>query len=79
MDHYRRNDEHDRRSEEQSPNHVGEPVDPQICTAPRHGDGVGDTHTEEQPVWKISGATFESVLALYGRDQDASDRGVGAG
>lgn len=38
-----------------------------------------NTHTEEQPVWKISGATFESVLALYGRDQDASDRGVGAG
>ncbi|MBU4272399.1 MAG: hypothetical protein KKE86_00025 [Planctomycetes bacterium] len=38
-----------------------------------------NAHTEEQPVWKISGATFESVLALYGRDQDASDRGVGAG
>ncbi len=36
-------------------------------------------HTEEQPVWKISDATFESVLALYGRDQDAFDRGVGAG
>ena len=31
------------------------------------------------PSWKISGETFESVLALYQRDQDAFDRGVGAG
>jgi hypothetical protein len=38
-----------------------------------------NAHTEEQPVWKISSATFESVLALYQRDQDAFDRGVGAG
>ena len=38
-----------------------------------------NAYTEEQPVWKISSATFESVLALYQRDQDAFDRGVGAG
>ena len=38
-----------------------------------------NAHTEEQPAWKISAATFESVLALYSRDQDAFDRGVGAG
>lgn len=38
-----------------------------------------NAHTEDQPVWAISSATFESVLALYQRDQDAFDRGVGAG
>lgn len=38
-----------------------------------------NAHTEERPEWKISRATFESVLALYQRDQDAFDRGVGAG
>jgi hypothetical protein len=38
-----------------------------------------NAHTEEQPVWNISSGTFESVLALYQRDQDAFDRGVGAG
>jgi hypothetical protein len=38
-----------------------------------------NAHTEEQPAWKISGPTFESTLALYQRDQDAFDRGVGAG
>ena len=38
-----------------------------------------NAHTEDQPVWSISRATFESVLALYQRDQDAFDRGVGAG
>jgi hypothetical protein len=38
-----------------------------------------NAHTEERPSWKISRATFESVLALYQRDQDAFDRGVGAG
>jgi hypothetical protein len=36
-------------------------------------------HTDEQPVWQISSATFESALALYQRDQDAFDRGLGAG
>ncbi|MEN6449349.1 MAG: hypothetical protein ABFC96_02565 [Thermoguttaceae bacterium] len=38
-----------------------------------------NAHTEEQPAWKISASTFESALALYSRDQDAFDRGVGAG
>ena len=38
-----------------------------------------NAYTEEQPAWKISSATFESVFALYQRDQDAFDRGVGAG
>ena len=38
-----------------------------------------NAYTEEQPVWKITSATFESTLALYQRDQDAFDRGVGAG
>lgn len=38
-----------------------------------------NAHTEDQPVWKISAATFESVLALYQRDQEAFDRGLGAG
>ena len=33
-----------------------------------------NAHTEEQPVWKISSGTFESVLAIYLRDQDAFDR-----
>lgn len=37
-----------------------------------------NAHTDEAPVWKISGETFETVLALYQRDQDAFDRGVGA-
>ena len=38
-----------------------------------------NAHTDEDPAWKISSATFESALALYQRDQDAFDRGVGAG
>ncbi|MGA2033954.1 MAG: hypothetical protein ABSG68_17035 [Thermoguttaceae bacterium] len=38
-----------------------------------------NAHGDEQPVWQISSGTFESVLALYQRDQDASDRGAGAG
>jgi hypothetical protein len=33
-----------------------------------------NAHTEEQPVWQISSGTFESVLALCLRDQDAFDR-----
>jgi hypothetical protein len=36
------------------------------------------THPEQQPVWQISVATFESVLAVYQRELDAADRGVGA-
>ena len=36
-------------------------------------------HTDANPVWKISGGTFESALAVYNREQDAMDRGVSAG
>ncbi len=38
-----------------------------------------NAYTEERPVWKISSDTFESTLAVYGRDQDAFDRGLRAG
>jgi len=38
-----------------------------------------NAHRDEEPMWQISGATFESVLALYRRDQEAFDRGEGAG
>jgi hypothetical protein len=36
-------------------------------------------HTDEAPVWQIPAATFESNLAVYRREQDAFDRGTGAG
>jgi len=36
-------------------------------------------HTGDDPSWQISAGTFESVLALARRDQDAFERGVGAG
>ena len=35
--------------------------------------------TEDRPVWQISSETFESTMALYLRDQDAFERGLGAG
>ena len=38
-----------------------------------------NAHTDAEPVWRVSSPTFESVLAVYQRDQDAADRGVGAG
>ncbi len=38
-----------------------------------------NAHTDDNPAWQISGETFESQLALYQRDQDAFDRGMGAG
>jgi hypothetical protein len=38
-----------------------------------------NAHVEGEPVWRVPAATFESTLALYRRDQDAFDRGVGAG
>ncbi|MGO8691545.1 MAG: hypothetical protein ACLQLG_18130 [Thermoguttaceae bacterium] len=38
-----------------------------------------NAHSDDQPVWAISSGTFESVLALYQRDQTALERGVGAG
>jgi hypothetical protein len=38
-----------------------------------------NAHTEEQPVWQISPATFESVLALYRKEVEAFDQGLGVG
>jgi hypothetical protein len=38
-----------------------------------------NAHSDENPVWQISSGTFESVLSLYQRDQEAFERGVGAG
>ena len=38
-----------------------------------------NAYTDESPSWKISPERFESVLALYSRDQDAFDRGLRAG
>ena len=38
-----------------------------------------NAYTEAAPVWTIPSERFESALALYRRDQDAFDRGVGAG
>ena len=38
-----------------------------------------NAYTDEAPEWKISSERFETVLALYGRDQDAVDRGMKAG
>jgi hypothetical protein len=38
-----------------------------------------NAHSDENPLWQISSGTFEPVLALYQRDQDAFERGVGAG
>lgn len=38
-----------------------------------------NSHTDENPAWQISSATFESTLALYQKGQDAHDRGAGAG
>ncbi|MBX9788137.1 MAG: hypothetical protein K2Y37_04420 [Pirellulales bacterium] len=38
-----------------------------------------NAHTEDVPVWKIAPETFESTLALYQRDQEAFERGLGKG
>jgi hypothetical protein len=38
-----------------------------------------NAYTDEEPCWTISSERFESVLALYSRDQDAFDRGLRAG
>lgn len=38
-----------------------------------------NAHTDENPSWKISSEMFESVLAVYLRDQDQVDRGLRAG
>ena len=38
-----------------------------------------NAHTDDNPVWQITSDSFEPVLALYQRDQDAFERGLGAG
>jgi hypothetical protein len=38
-----------------------------------------NSHSDDNPKWQISSETFESTLATSLRDQDAFDRGVGAG
>lgn len=38
-----------------------------------------NAHSDESPLWRISTETFEPVLALYKRDQEAFERGEGAG
>ena len=38
-----------------------------------------NAHSDDSPVWRIDQGEFESVLAVYQRDQDALDRGMGAG
>ncbi len=38
-----------------------------------------NAHTDMNPKWQISPETFESQLAIYHRDQEAFDRGLGAG
>jgi hypothetical protein len=35
-----------------------------------------NAYTEERPVWQITSEQFESVLAIYLRDQDAFERGL---
>ena len=37
-----------------------------------------NAYTDENPSWRISGEMFESQLALYRRDQENFDRGLGA-
>ncbi len=36
-------------------------------------------YTDDQPEWRIPRATFETTLAVYGREQAAIDRGLAAG
>ncbi len=38
-----------------------------------------NNYTADEPVWTIPLQTFESTLALYSRDKDAFERGVGSG
>jgi hypothetical protein len=37
-----------------------------------------NAHKDDEPQWKISSETFETVLALYRREQESFERGVGA-
>jgi len=38
-----------------------------------------NAYSDSEPEWNISGQTFEKTLALYSKDQDSFDRGMGAG
>jgi hypothetical protein len=38
-----------------------------------------NAHTDDAPVWRIDVSRFESVYAVYSRQQSAHDRGLGAG
>jgi hypothetical protein len=38
-----------------------------------------NAYREDAPKWTISPELFESVLAVYRRDQEAADRGLRAG
>lgn len=37
-----------------------------------------NSHTDASPVWEINKETFEATLAVYGREQAATDRGLSA-
>jgi hypothetical protein len=37
-----------------------------------------NAHKDDEPEWRISSETFESVLALYQREQEAYERSVGS-
>jgi len=37
------------------------------------------SHVDGDPVWRVSAQSFEATLAVYNRDRDAFDRGLGAG
>jgi hypothetical protein len=36
-------------------------------------------YTQEEPRWQVGRETFQSTLALYQRDLEAFDRGMGTG
>ena len=38
-----------------------------------------NAYTDDAPVWRVTSERFESILALYSRDQDAFDKGLKAG
>ena len=37
-----------------------------------------NSHTDAEPVWQVTKETFESTLAVYSREQAATDRGLSA-
>jgi hypothetical protein len=38
-----------------------------------------NSHVDADPVWQVSAEAFESTLAVYNRDQEAANRGLGTG